>query len=115
MNAQNTQEPQKARLKRFYRAGHNDRSKAHHQSRTKQTIQFIYAHLPPAVILATGQHLRAQTQIERWAQQLWFAENGRSEDTLDNWLRAEREVVQNLSEALLHRNGQESESTPACH
>lgn len=92
---------------------HNGRSRAHHSSRAKKAIQFIYAHLPPAIILATAQHIRAQTQIEQRAQQIWFAGNDRPENTLDNWLRAEREVVQNLCEALLHRNVQEPESTPA--
>jgi len=63
-------------------------------------IQLIYAHLPPATIMATEQHLRTQTRIEQRAQQLWFVGKNRSEDALNHWLRAEQEVVQELCAAL---------------
>jgi hypothetical protein len=113
MNAQHAQKPQKARLKRSQRTRHNRGPITRHITRAKKTIQFIYAHLPPAMVLVKEQHLRAQTHIEQRAQQRWFAGNSRPEDTLDNWLHAEREVVQELCEALLHRNIREPEPTPA--
>ena len=70
-------------------------------NRPGKTMQLIYAHLPPATVLAMEQHLRAQTQIQQRAQHLWLSGNNRVENTLENWLRAEREVVQNLCTALL--------------
>jgi hypothetical protein len=76
----------------------------------QETVQLIYAHLPPAVILATGQHLLAQAQIEQRAHQIWLASNSRAEDTLNNWLRAEREVVDNLCAALSQKHIKEPES-----
>ncbi|MGO9588199.1 MAG: DUF2934 domain-containing protein [Limisphaerales bacterium] len=82
----------------------NGRSKAQHQDRHEDTIQLIYAHLPPAVVLATEQHLRAQTHIEQRAHQLWFAQGCRLGGALDDWIRAECEVVQNLCQAFLSRN-----------
>jgi hypothetical protein len=75
-----------------------------------KTIQLIYAHLPPASILATGQHLLAQTQIEQRAHQLWQAGNGHPEDSLNDWLRAERETVEKLCLALAQKGGKETES-----
>ncbi len=91
------------------------RSRTQHRARSEETAQLIYAHLPPAAVLATEQHLRAQTQIEQRAQQLWYAKGGCSGGALGDWLRAEREVVQNLCEALLHRNHWNQEPATAFH
>ena len=88
----------------------SDRAKAQQQNPHENTVQLIYAHLPPAVILATEQHLRAQTNIERRAHQLWFAQGCRAGVALNDWVRAEYEVVQNLCQALLSRNTREPES-----
>jgi hypothetical protein len=63
-------------------------------------MQLVYACLPPVMVLAMEQHLRAQTRIEQRAQELWFAGGGGN--ALADWLRAESEVVQNLCYALLH-------------
>src|SRR5208282_6042382 len=47
----------------------DSRPKAQPRDRHEETIQLIYAHLPPAVVLAPEQYLRAQTHIEQWAHQ----------------------------------------------
>jgi hypothetical protein len=91
----------------------DDRRRVQRQDHREETIQLIYAHLPPAVVLATEQHLRAQTQIEQRAQQLWFARDGRSVSALSDWLQAEREVVRQLCDALRHPGNREPESVPA--
>ena len=85
------------------------RPKAQQRDRLEDTIQLIYAHLPPAVVLAAEQHLRAQTNIERRAHQLWLAQGCRAGVALNDWIRAECEVVQNLCQALLSRNSREPE------
>ena len=95
------------------RSRFENRSNGRHRDRRPNTIQLVYAHLPPAVIMATGQHLRAQTQIEKQAHQLWFERGSRPGDALGNWLRAEREVVRELCAALLPRHPQEPEVTAA--
>jgi len=103
----------KASRKRFRPARLAARPKAQRRSCPAKTLQMIYAQLPPAFVLAAEHHLRAQTQIEQRAQQLWFAGGGRPEGALENWLQAEREVVQKLCEALRPRNFREPESAPA--
>lgn len=90
-------------------------SKAQPRERRKDPIQLIYAHFPPAVILAAGQHLKAQTNIERRAHQLWFVQGCRSGSALGNWIQAEYEVVQNLCQTLLSRNTQEPELDLVSH
>ena len=67
-------------------------------------MQLIYAHFPPAAILAAERHLRAQTRIEQRAHQFWLAAGGRPGNAWADWLRAEREVVQNLCAALRSGN-----------
>jgi len=86
--------------------------KAQRRDRHEDTIQLIYAHLPPAVVLAAEQHLRAQTNIEQRAHQLWFAQGCRPGAALSDWVRAECEMVQNLCQALLSRNTREPEPAP---
>ena len=76
-----------------------------------ETVQLIYAHLPRAVVLATEQHLRAQTRIEQRAQQLWFAGGCQPGQALQDWLQAEREVVRHLCVALQRENAPEPETT----
>jgi hypothetical protein len=82
----------------------NGRPEAPRRGRHEDTIQLIYAHLPPAVVLAAGQHVQAQTNIEQRAHQLWFSRGCRPGSALGDWIRAESEVVQNLCRALLGRN-----------
>lgn len=88
----------------------DSRPKAQPRGRHEDTIQLIYAHFPPAVVLAAEQHLRAQTNIEQRAHQLWFAQGCRPGGGLGDWIRAECEVVQNLCQALLSRNTREPDS-----
>ena len=90
----------------------NGQLKAQQRDRHEDTIQLIYAHLPPAVVLATEQHLRAQTHIKRRAHQLWFDQGCRAGVALNDWVQAEYEVIQNLCHALLSRNTLEPEPDP---
>jgi hypothetical protein len=90
----------------------DDRSRSQQLDGHEDTVQLIYAHLPPAVVLATEQHLRVQTNIEQRAHQLWFAQGCRPGDAFGDWIRAECEVVQNLCQALLSRNTREPETSP---
>ncbi len=115
MNAQLDRVPREICRRSFLPARLDSRSKAQRQDGHEDTIQLIYAYLPPTVVLAAEQHLRAQTQIEQRAQQLWFARSGCPGGALNDWLRAEREVAKNLCDALLHRNIQELESAPVLH
>ena len=93
----------------------NSRPKMLRRDSHEDTIQLVYAYLPPAVVLAAEQHLRPQTQIEQRAQQLWFARSGRPGGALSDWVRVEREVTKNLCDALLHRNIREPELVPVFH
>lgn len=95
-----------------WRAQFESRPKAPQRGRHEQNVQLIYAHLPPAVVLAVDQHLRAQTNIEQRFHQLWFARGCRPGGTLNDWIRAETEVVQNLCQALLDRNPREPQPDP---
>lgn len=87
-------------------------ARAPREDRDEETVQLIYAHLPPATVLAMEQHLRAQTRIEQRAQRLWFAAVGRPAGTIEAWVRAERDVVQELCDALLKRRQQEISPAP---
>jgi len=93
----------------------NGHGKAQHRDRNEETIQLVYACLPPATVHALGQHLQAQTQIEQRAQQIWFAVVGQPASALNDWLRAEREVVNELCSALQLRNHPEPDVAPAFH
>ena len=39
-------------------------------------------------------HLKVQMEIEQRAHELWLVGGSRQNTTLDNWLKAEREVVE---------------------
>ena len=47
-------------------------------------------------------HLKVQTEIEQRAHELWLAGGSRSNTALNNWLRAEREVLEDF---ILRRQG----------
>lgn len=80
------------------------RLKAQQQKQRESAVQLIYAHIPPAVVLAAEKHLRAQTNIEQRARQLWLSRGCRPVGDLGDWLRAECVEVQKLCQALLNRN-----------
>jgi len=80
------------------------KARARQRDQNENATQLIYAHLPPAIVLATEQHLRAQTNIEQRARELWFAQGRRPGNALGDWIRSECEVVQQLCQALLNRN-----------
>jgi hypothetical protein len=99
MNAPN-HPAQKRRHKTFRHLTSQRLPRAPDSRAPKPTIQLVYAHFPSARILAAEHGLRAQTQIQQHAQQLWLAHHHQPEHTFENWLRAEREVVQELCAAL---------------
>jgi len=90
------------------------RRSAQHPEPARKNFQLIYVHLPPAAILATELHLRAQTQIEQREQHLWFAGDRAPGGAMKDWLRAEQEVVMALCRALLRPGAHEPQSAPAC-
>jgi hypothetical protein len=46
------------------------------------------------VVFTPGEHLGAQQQIERRARELWYAGGCRPGTALNDWLQAEREVLE---------------------
>ena len=80
---------------------------------SKRCVQVIYAHLPPAMVLAGQQHFRAQTSLEQAVSRRWFAREDQQGGGWDSWLRKEREVVNQLCEALLRGNVSRSRPTAA--
>lgn len=86
----------------FPRPGKKGRAKAQNTNHRERPVQLVYASLPPAAVLAVEQHLRVQTQIEQRARQLWLAAVSRPVAAANDWLRAEREVVNELCRALRH-------------
>ena len=115
MNAQSEPVPWQTCRKPCFPARPDFHANTQRRARKEATTQLIYAHFPPAAVLAAEQHLRAQTQIEQRAQQLWFARGRRPESALGDWLQAERELVQELCAALQHQNPRELEAAPAFH
>jgi hypothetical protein len=47
-----------------------------------------------SVVFTSGEHFRAQQQIERRARELWCAGGCRPGTALNDWLQAEREVLE---------------------
>lgn len=47
-------------------------------------------------VFTVADHLKVQRQIEQRAHALWLAGGSRQDTALSNWLRAEREVLQNF-------------------
>jgi len=46
-----------------------------------------------------AEHLKVQEQIEQRAYELWLARGSRQNGALENWVRAEREVLQDFVQA----------------
>ena len=55
-----------------------------------------------APVFTVDDHLRVQTQIEQRAYEFWRAGGSRPDTTLDDWVRAEREVLENFIQAGTH-------------
>jgi len=49
-----------------------------------------------------AEHLKVQEQIEQRAYELWLARGSRQNGALDNWVRAEREVLEDFIQAGTH-------------
>jgi len=47
-------------------------------------------------------HLKVQEQIEQRAYELWLAGGSRQNGALENWVRAEREVLEDFIRARTH-------------
>ena len=51
-------------------------------------------------VFTVADHLKVQMEIEQRARELWLAGGSRQNTTLDNWLKAEREVVEEFIQEL---------------
>ena len=47
-------------------------------------------------VFTVADHLKVQMQIEQRAYELWLARGSHQDGALDNWLRAEREVLEDF-------------------
>ena len=56
-----------------------------------------------AVGFTAKEHLSVQTAIEKRAYELWRADGGREMSGLKDWLRAEREILDEFLPTLLKR------------
>ena len=53
-------------------------------------------------VFTVADHLKVQMEIEQRAHELWLAEGHRQDTALENWLNAEREVLEDF---ILRRQG----------
>lgn len=53
-------------------------------------------------VFTVAEHLNVQEQIERRAYELWLAGGSRQNGALENWVRAEREVLEDFIQARTH-------------
>lgn len=53
-------------------------------------------------VFTVADHLKVQMGIEQRAHELWLAGGSRQDTALDNWLNAEREVLEDF---ILRRQG----------
>ena len=58
-------------------------------------------------VFTVTDHLKVQMQIEQRAHELWLSEGAHENTALDNWLNAEREVLEEFFQA--HKNGPSDE------
>ena len=47
-------------------------------------------------VFTVADHLKVQMEIEQRAHELWLAEGSRQDAALENWLNAEREVLEDF-------------------
>ena len=52
-----------------------------------------------APAFTVADHLKVQMEIEQRAHELWLAGGSRQDTALDNWLNAEREVLEEFIQA----------------
>ena len=57
-------------------------------------------------------HLKVQMEIEQRAHELWLAEGSRQDTSLDNWLRAEREKLEEFIQAYEKGHGDKQHQKP---
>ena len=100
---------------RSNRVGPKDTRSICRPRRLPDGVQLIYAHLPPAPVLAGQQHLRAQTSLEQAGCRRWFASERWPGGAYENWLRTENELVNQLCEALMRGSLTRPQPTPAFH
>jgi len=53
-------------------------------------------------VFTVGDHLKVQEQIEQRAYELWLGGGSHQNGTLENWVRAEREVLEDFIQARTH-------------
>jgi hypothetical protein len=70
----------------------------------RQMKQLSPAKIVKGVVFTAEEHLRVQQQIERRARALWHAGGCRHDTTLNDWLGAEREVLEQFIRAYVQRH-----------
>ena len=53
-------------------------------------------------VFTVADHLKVQEQIEQRAYELWLAGGSHQNGALENWVRAEREVLEDFIQARTH-------------
>ena len=53
-------------------------------------------------VFTVAEHLNVQKQIEQRAYELWLAGGSHQNGALENWVRAEREVLEDFIQARTH-------------
>jgi len=56
-------------------------------------------------VFTVADHLKVQMQIEQRAHELWLAEGAHENTALDNWINAEREVLEEFIQAYKNSHG----------
>jgi len=64
------------------------------------------------LVFTMEEHLRVQQQIERRARELWCAGGCRQGTALNDWLQAEREVLEQFIRAYARRHSSPQSSRP---
>ena len=56
-------------------------------------------------VFTVADHLKVQMEIEQRAHELWLAGGSHQDTALDNWLNAERQVLEEFIQAYKNRSG----------
>jgi len=79
--------------KSILRGRFHDRLSAHRRRQPAEKIQLIYAHFGFPTIFSAAERLHLRTRTEQRAYQFWLTRGCRPGRALNDWLRAEAEVM----------------------
>jgi len=85
--------PRQLYRKSILRGRLHDRPNAHRRRRQMEKMQLIYAHLGFPAIFDATERLHLRTRTKQRAYQVWLAGGCRLGCALNDWLRAEAEVM----------------------